>query len=545
MILDSPTEESASPIPPPRYETIAAIGRGGMAEVFLAVMVGAGGIPKLAVLKRIWPELASDPHFLAMFLDEARLSVRMAHPNLVQTYEILEEDDGLAIAMEYLDGQPLGRVLNRLVGARALSLPQRVRIVCKLLAGLDYAHELTDYDGTPLSVVHRDVSPHNVFITYDGSVKLVDFGVAKSVAGAHHTRPGTLKGKFSYMAPEQFLGEAADRRSDIFAVGVILWELLAGRRLWSGIADNQIAAHLVSDRSLPALPVELGLPAEFQEICDRALSRDRDERYATAAEMEADLEQVLTSNHEVSDRMLGKAVAEGFAAERAERQMLIDRCLRNIRSGSYPFRSASHQPLAGGYPTPSVSLPPVVIATAVAPTRSRWVVVALGIALPVLLLVAFLSGRGGIGRSAPPMIESPPQAADVGQPEPPAPLAPVRRTAIRVAAARGGAADAEDATDPVGGERARAAESARHNRRFAASPYRGAAPAVPAAPKSSLVPPPSQADDRADQQRGFPQPHPIVTASPFQQRALPQPLPIDSKNPFLPTGARAPGGAAD
>jgi serine/threonine protein kinase len=539
MILESVTEESASPIPPPRYETIAPIGRGGMAEVFLAVTVGAGGIPKLAVLKRIWPELANDQHFLAMFLDEARLSVRMAHPNLVQTYEIIEQDDGLAIAMEYLDGQPLGRVLNRLVGAQALSLPQRVRIVTKLLAALDYVHELTDYDGTPLSVVHRDVSPHNVFVTYDGSVKLVDFGVAKSVAGAHQTRPGTLKGKFSYMAPEQFKGQVADRRSDLFSVGVILWEMLARRRFWGGVADNHIAAHLISDRSLPALPAELGLPVEFEAICARALARDREGRYATAAEMEADLEQVLTTNHEASDRLLGKVVAEGFTAERAERQLLIDRHLRKIRSGSYPLRSGSYPAVASGYPTPSASLPPMVIPTAAVPARVPWVAVALVLAAPVLLLVSILSGRGGIDQSAPRMIEAHSRAAVVGQPGPSAPPASGRAEAIVMAPAGSFATGHQDSTGRKGsaqaeGERARGAELARRDRRSTASPPRGAAPAMTVAPTPSSVAPASHADFGADQQRASPEPRPIDTTNPFHQGALPQPRPIDTTNPFLP-----------
>jgi serine/threonine-protein kinase len=236
----------------PRYQTIAPIGRGGMAEVFLAVMTSAGGVSKLAVLKQIWPELAGDPHFLAMFLDEARLSVRMSHPNLVQTYEVIDDGTRLAIAMEYLDGQPLARVMNRLRGAQALDLPLRLRIVARVLAALDYAHELHDYDGTPLAVVHRDVSPHNVFITYEGGVKLVDFGVAKNLASAHQTRPGTLKGKFSYMAPEQFLGRPSDRRADIFSVGVMLWEMLAERRFWNGASDNEIAGTTRSSGRWPA-----------------------------------------------------------------------------------------------------------------------------------------------------------------------------------------------------------------------------------------------------------------------------------------------------
>src|SRR4051812_5624160 len=141
----------------PRFQMIAPIGRGGMAELFLVMMHGAGGIGKLVVLKQIWPELAADPHILTMFLDEARLAVRMTHPNVVQTYEVFDDNGRVTLAMEYLDGQPLGRILNRMRGAQALSLPLRLRVTAQVLAGLHYAHELRDYDGTPLSVVHRDV----------------------------------------------------------------------------------------------------------------------------------------------------------------------------------------------------------------------------------------------------------------------------------------------------------------------------------------------------------------------------------------------------
>jgi serine/threonine-protein kinase len=335
-MLESQSLETTQPsVFQPRYHTIAPIGRGGMAEVLLAVMTSAGGVSKLAVLKQIWPEFAGDPHFVAMFLEEARLSVRMSHPNLVQTYEVIDDGTRLAIAMEYLDGQPLARVLNRLHGAHVLDLPLRLRIVARVLAALDYAHELNDYDGTPLAVVHRDVSPHNVFITYEGGVKLVDFGVAKNLASAHQTRPGTLKGKFSYMAPEQFLGRPSDRRADIFSVGVMLWEMLAGRRFWNGASDNEIASHLVSDRPLPALPADLGLPAGVEAICTRALERDCNRRFATAAEMEVEIEQVLTGANYAFERPLARAVTSAFGPERAQRQLLVDHHLRQVRSGSY------------------------------------------------------------------------------------------------------------------------------------------------------------------------------------------------------------------
>jgi len=232
------------------YTPIAQIGRGGMAEVLLAMVESGGGVGRMAVLKRIWPELAADPDFMTMFLDEARLSLRLNHANVVQTYEVLTDNGQPAIAMEYLHGQPLTRILNRMLrGSSQLSLPLRLRILTSVLAGLEYAHTLTDLDGTPMEVVHRDVSPQNVFVTYDGQVKLVDFGVAKTLAASHHTRPGAIKGKLAYMAPEQLQRNTIDRRADVFAVGVMLWEMLAGRRMWHGMTEVEIVAHLAAGQS--------------------------------------------------------------------------------------------------------------------------------------------------------------------------------------------------------------------------------------------------------------------------------------------------------
>jgi serine/threonine-protein kinase len=308
----------------PRYQPIAQIGRGGMAEVLLAMMDAGCGARRLVVLKRIWPELATDPDFMTMFLDEARLSVRMNHPNVVRTYEVLARGAEATIAMEYLDGQPLTRVMNRLRGTDELSVPLRLRILMSVLAGLEHAHTLTDLEGKPLEVVHRDVSPHNVFVTYDGQVKLVDFGVAKTLAASHHTRPGALKGKLAYMAPEQLQPVEVDRRADLFSVGVMLWELLAGKRMWHGMNDVQIVSQLAAGLPFPPLPLDAGIPPGLDSICEQALHPNPQYRYQTAAEMEEDLERVLVGLEDSHARSLGRVVSQAFAAERAERQGLIE-----------------------------------------------------------------------------------------------------------------------------------------------------------------------------------------------------------------------------
>ena len=269
-----------------------------------------------------------------MFLDEARLAARLNHPNVVQTYEVGDEGDRLVIAMEYLDGQPLARVLNRLRGAQTLDLPLRLRIVAEVLAGLHYAHELPtttarrSASSTATSARRTCSSPTTAASSWSTSA-------SPRPAGAHQTRPGTLKGKVSYMAPEQVRGRPVDRRADIFAVGVMLWEMLAGRRIWNGASDNEIAAHLVSDRALPSLPADLGLPPGVEAICARALERDRNRRFATAAEMEVEIEQVLTGANYAFERPLARAVTVAFGPERAQRQLLVDHHLRQARSGSY------------------------------------------------------------------------------------------------------------------------------------------------------------------------------------------------------------------
>ena len=315
------------------YTPIAQIGRGGMAEVLLAMVESSGGVARMAVLKRIWPELVADAEFLAMFLDEARLSLRLNHANVVQTYEVLTDNGQLAIAMEYLHGQPLTRILNRMLrGPGQLSLPLRLRILTSVLAGLEYAHTLTGLDGAPLAVVHRDVSPQNVFVTYDGQVKLVDFGVAKTLAASHHTRPGALKGKLAYMAPEQLQRDVIDRRVDVFAVGVMLWEMLSGRRMWHAMTEVEIVAHLASNQPLPPLPSDGSVPAGLESICTRALDLDPDRRYQTAAELELELEGMLAGTADSHARDLGKVVSLAFDVERADRQAFIERCVRQRAS---------------------------------------------------------------------------------------------------------------------------------------------------------------------------------------------------------------------
>ncbi|WP_437812487.1 serine/threonine protein kinase [Sorangium sp. So ce1078] len=325
-----------------KYQFIATLGRGGMADVHLAVAVGPAGFSKLQVIKRLRPNIADEPEFRDMLLDEARLAARLNHRNVVQTNEVGLADGEYFIAMEYLDGQPLSRVISRArEQERPLPLAVSLWILSEVLAGLHYAHELVDYDGTPLNVVHRDISPHNIFITFDGQVKIVDFGIALAAHRVVETQAGTLKGKVAYMSPEQAFSHSSqiDRRADIFSAGVILWEMLTGRRLWRGLTDPQIISRLMRD--IPDVrSARPDVPFELARICAHALAHSPDRRYSTAADLRAELERYAERvGEQVTAEQVGELVGELFANERAEIRAIIDRQLKQLQD---------HGPDAGG-----------------------------------------------------------------------------------------------------------------------------------------------------------------------------------------------------
>jgi eukaryotic-like serine/threonine-protein kinase len=318
-----------------KYRMIAEIGRGGMADVYLAVAQGPGGFNKLVVIKERRGQLAQDPEFLTMFLDEARIAARLNHPNIVQTYEVGQDGDRYFIAMEFLDGQPLNRIRSRFRERDDFTLAMHVRIIADVLAALQHAHELADFDGRPLEVVHRDVTPQNVFVTYDGHTKLVDFGIAKTANSSSETRTGVLKGKIGYMSPEQARGERVDRCTDIFAVGVMLWESAVRQRMFKGLTDIATLGKVIHGDIPSMRAVRPDVPEAIERICARALSVRREDRYPSAAEMQNDLEQYLAATGErVATRDIAKVVAQAFAEDRARIKSLIDEQLRLIRSTS-------------------------------------------------------------------------------------------------------------------------------------------------------------------------------------------------------------------
>ncbi|HEY8376496.1 MAG TPA: protein kinase [Nannocystis sp.] len=316
-----------------RFRRLAAIGHGGMADVFLACARGVGGAWKLLVLKELRPALVRDPEYRAMFQREARLSTLLSHPNVVHTYEVGSEDGRPFIAMEYLEGQPLHRILRRLhrppPEPRGLPLAMHLRILAEVLAGLHYVHELRDLDGVPLGLVHRDVSPHNVLVTYDGQIKLIDFGIAHH-GGDGDTEVGTFKGKAAYASPEQARGEAVDRRSDVFSVGVMLWEALARRRMWEELDELAIARRLEAG-AIPRLPVDVDAPAALRELCEAALSVSPAARPPSADAFREALEAHLGQKAPFP-REIGATLARVFADDRESLRTVVAAQLRRARA---------------------------------------------------------------------------------------------------------------------------------------------------------------------------------------------------------------------
>ncbi|WP_233561373.1 serine/threonine protein kinase [Sorangium cellulosum] len=288
-----------------------------MAEVFLAAHRGPLGFEKLVVIKRLKPGIATEPEVNAMFLDEARLAARLNHPNVVQTYECGQIDDQYYIVMEYLEGHSLDRICRKIDPSRHRAI--YLAILSDALAGLHYAHDLMDFNGQPLQVVHRDISPHNIFVTYDGQAKVVDFGIAKWATRDADTSTGVVKGKIRYMAPEQALATMVDRRADVFSMGLIFWELVVGERFWGDLSDVQILQRLTFGE-IPQLRERWpAAPEALDRICSRALAMAPEDRYATAAHMREDVEAYLaTMGRRPSSAEIGRLIGETFANRRAE-----------------------------------------------------------------------------------------------------------------------------------------------------------------------------------------------------------------------------------
>jgi serine/threonine-protein kinase len=284
-----------------KYELIRKLAVGGMAEVFLAKSGGAMGFTKTVVLKRILPHLADDPRFVEMFLREAKIAAELAHPNVVQIFDFGESEGRYFIAMEYVDGPNMRALVKRSVDARApIPLPMVARLISYACEGLGFAHGFTDPEtGQVKDIVHRDISPDNILISRTGAVKVADFGLAKALNSQNLTQAGMLKGKIPYLAPEQIRGKNADRRTDIYALGVTLYELVTGRRPFEAENDVALMSAVAMEPPPPAQRHRPDLPAELGAVIDRALRKAPDQRFQTCREMQGELDAYLRQ-HDVT-----------------------------------------------------------------------------------------------------------------------------------------------------------------------------------------------------------------------------------------------------
>ena len=326
-----------------RYQILGTLGAGGMAEVLLGRLVGPSGFERLVVVKRILPHLAGRRAFVDMFLDEARVVAQIRHPNVVTVHELGNEDGELFLVMEYLDGESAGGLLRRLsVKRERLPFAVAAYVVAEACAGLHAAHELTSPTGESLHVVHRDVSPQNVFVTYSGAVKVLDFGIALAGDRQTRTEAGQIKGKFEYMSPEQWREEPLDRRADVFALGIVLYELSTGHRLF------RRATHLETLEAICEAPIPKpstlvpDYPPLLERVCMRALERNREDRYATAADMRRELLPFVNAEDLEPEATLARVMAKTFADRIEEKRSMV----RAARTGDALAQARVDRPRA-------------------------------------------------------------------------------------------------------------------------------------------------------------------------------------------------------
>lgn len=420
-----------------RYRLIATLARGGMGDVFVAL--SDGGLDKLFVVKKLKTEFAADPLFVKMFQEEARIAARLSHPNIVQTIEVGTQDDAHYIAMEYLEGQSFSRVLSR-TSKRGQRLPLRValEVIASILDGLEYLHTFRSLDGSALGMIHRDVTPHNVSIGYDGQVKLLDFGVAKAQiddASREATRVGVVKGKLGYMPLEQIRGGKVDGRADVFSAGVILWEVLAGRRMWAGAEDVQIVHDLALGQIPDLRELAPHVDEELVRIVARATAPNVAERYPSAGEFQADLEAFAAALPGGGPRERARIVGELFEKERVDTRKLIDGQVKRVQGSptTLPPIDMARAPLPSSVDDVSLVHAPIAAAASVLPARPRS-----ARRLGTMAAVAALAVLGGTAafalrpKASPPPPPPPPPPAVAATPAPAPPAVPTQDPTIHL-----------------------------------------------------------------------------------------------------------------
>jgi len=307
-----------------KYLLLDKIAVGGMAELFRAKITGAEGFEKLTAIKKILPHLTVEEDLVNSFIDEAKLAALLQHQNIVQIYDFGDMESSHFIAMEHLFGKDLRHIANKSKEEKLpLSLEYALYITSRVCEGLDYAHNLKDLQGKPLNIIHRDISPPNIFITYDGEVKIVDFGIAKAASHSTMTQVGTIKGKVCYMSPEHADGKTIDHRSDIFSTGILLYEMVTGRRMYSGDTLEILSRVREAEFEPPERVIE-DLPPKVYEILHRSLAKYAGQRYQSNAEMLSDLEECIHQNSfRPTVRGLARAMKELFEEEIAAEEQVM------------------------------------------------------------------------------------------------------------------------------------------------------------------------------------------------------------------------------
>ncbi len=349
-----------------RYTVLTPISKGGMAELFLAYVDGPGGFRKFVAVKRILPQLREDEDFIAMFLDEARISAALSHANIAQVFELGEDADALYLAMEYIAGQDLSRMRSALRRQGAvMPVGLAVKVAHETCLAVHYAHHFTSPGGRPLPVIHRDLSPRNVMVTYAGNVKVIDFGIAKARGSLSTTREGNIKGSIAYMSPEQLRGEPLDGRSDLFTIGSVLYELLTGERAFNGDDDPAIMYRVLTHDPPPATEKRAEVPAALSAVLTKAMSKQRDERYASGRDMAKAIEDACGADmFDEGDiaRWMGEHFTEQMERTRQVLALADAEDSRRIVSAANRLREAKDRDVTLGAaerPTMASAHPPI------------------------------------------------------------------------------------------------------------------------------------------------------------------------------------------
>jgi serine/threonine-protein kinase len=465
-----------------RYALYGEIAAGGMATVHYGRLLGPVGFSRTVAIKRLHPQFAKDPEFVAMFLDEARLAARIRHPNVVPTLDVVALDGELFLIMEYVQGESLAKL------ARRRPVPRTIvaGVMCGALHGLHAAHEARDERGEPLDIVHRDVSPQNILVGTDGVARVLDFGIAKASGRMQTTKEGHIKGKLSYMAPEQLRG-AVTRRTDVYAASIVVWEALTGQRLFAGGDDIEVLGKALAGKVAPPSSIIADLPPALDEVVLKGLAPDPHDRYATAREMALELERCsgIASPSEVGD-WVDKSAAEVLMRRSVMLQSIEAatatgalRALEDVPTllpdGATPVTEQRDAPVAAEE-TATID---AVLADPPPRTARRWVVAVVGaFGVAACLLAARLllqpSHEDGARASTPPNV-----------PSATAPTAPMDDGG---AAADPTAAPQATATKTAAPATADPAANGAHTaRRVAATPAAATGAALPAKPVQSPI----------------------------------------------------------